>query len=131
MSDLANRHRPVGCELPVGPLDKPGHLGQSLPSMSEVPAPGESDRLVPVYSRLDDEAGKASVSSRPKEEALPSLRWWHFLVFAVIYLYAFPYFDRLRNANEMPRILMTKAIVDRGVLNRSEERRVGKECRYR
>src|ERR1019366_7762985 len=44
-------------------------------------------------------------------------RWWHFLVFAVIYLYAFPYFDRLRNANEMPRILMTKAIVDRGVLN--------------
>ena len=32
--------------------------------------------------------------------------------FAVIYLYAFPYFDRLRNANEMPRILMTKAIVE-------------------
>jgi hypothetical protein len=89
--------------------------------MSEVPAPGESDQLVPVYSRLDDEAGTARLPARlparPTEGSLPSLRWWHFLVFAVIYLYAFPYFDRLRNANEMPRILMTKAIVDRGVFN--------------
>ena len=38
-------------------------------------------------------------------------------MFAVVYLYAFPYFDKLRNANEMPRILMTRAIVDRGVLS--------------
>jgi hypothetical protein len=45
------------------------------------------------------------------------LRWWHFLVFAVVYLYAFPYFDRLRNANEMPRILMTKAMVDQRVFH--------------
>ncbi|MBN2573060.1 MAG: hypothetical protein JXP73_00715, partial [Deltaproteobacteria bacterium] len=47
---------------------------------------------------------------------MPGLRWWHFLVFAVIYLYAFPYFDKLRNANEMPRLLLTQQIVDRGVL---------------
>ena len=48
---------------------------------------------------------------------LPALCWWHFLIFAVVYLYAFPYFDRLRNANEMPRILMTKAMVDHHVFN--------------
>jgi hypothetical protein len=98
-------------------LDKLGHLGQSLPSMSEVPAPGESHWLAPRPARLDDEAGMSRFPARPTEDSLPPLRWWHFLLFAVIYLYAFPYFDRLRNANEMPRILMTKAIVDRGVLN--------------
>ncbi len=85
--------------------------------MSESPAPNESDRLVLAPSHLGDEAGSARPPARPMEASLPSLRWWHFLLFAVIYLYAFPYFDRLRNANEMPRILMTKAIVDRGVLN--------------
>ncbi|MBN2573175.1 MAG: hypothetical protein JXP73_01295 [Deltaproteobacteria bacterium] len=53
----------------------------------------------------------------PLARRLPGLRWRHFLVFAVIYLYAFPYFDKLRNANEMPRILQTRAIVDRGVLH--------------
>jgi hypothetical protein len=36
-----------------------------------------------------------------------------FLLFAFIYLYSFPYFDRLRSANEMPRILMTQEIVER------------------
>src|SRR4051812_22455112 len=38
-----------------------------------------------------------------------------FLLFAVIYLYAFPYFEQLRSANEMPRILMTQQMVDHGV----------------
>jgi hypothetical protein len=98
-------------------LDKLGHLGQSLRPMSEVPAPVESDQLAPVPARLSDGPGSARAQARPTEVSLPPLRWWHFLLFAVIYLYAFPYFDRLRNANEMPRILMTKAIVDRGVLN--------------
>ena len=36
-----------------------------------------------------------------------------FLLFAFIYLYSFPYFDRLRSANEMPRILMAQEIVER------------------
>jgi hypothetical protein len=44
----------------------------------------------------------------------PPLRKSAFLLFALIYLYAFPYFDRLRSANEMPRTLMTQEIVDRG-----------------
>lgn len=30
-----------------------------------------------------------------------------------VYLYAFPYWDRLRSANEVPRILLTQQIVDR------------------
>jgi hypothetical protein len=38
-----------------------------------------------------------------------------FLLFAAVYLYAFPYFGELRSANEMPRILMTQEMVDRGV----------------
>jgi hypothetical protein len=38
-----------------------------------------------------------------------------FLLLALVYLYAFPYFDKLRSANEMPRILMTQELVDRGV----------------
>jgi hypothetical protein len=43
------------------------------------------------------------------------LTWRFFLLFAVVYLYAFPFFDKLRSANEMPRILMTQELVDRGV----------------
>lgn len=43
------------------------------------------------------------------------LSWRFFLLFAVVYLYAFPFFDKLRSANEMPRILMTQELVDRGV----------------
>ena len=47
---------------------------------------------------------------------VPSLRpltGRSFLLFAFIYLYSFPYFDRLRSANEMPRILMAQEIVER------------------
>src|SRR5437773_2401692 len=53
----------------------------------------------------------------------PSLRRRFFLLFAVVYLYAFPYFDQLRSANEMPRILMTQEIVDQRVFY--VDRRVG------
>jgi hypothetical protein len=85
--------------------------------MSEVPVPGESHRLAPERSRFEDGAGAPPLPARATEGALPALRWWHFLLFALIYLYAFPYFDRLRNANEMPRVLMTKAMVDHGVFH--------------
>ena len=44
----------------------------------------------------------------------PPLPRWFFLLFAAIYLYAFPFFDQLRSANEMPRILMTQEMVDHG-----------------
>ena len=37
-----------------------------------------------------------------------------FFLFALVYLYAFPYFDRLRSANELPRVLTTQEIVERG-----------------
>ena len=81
--------------------------------MLEVAATGEK---VLAGGGPDRPAGplRASVPRR-SEPALPALRWYHFLLFAVVYLYAFPYFDRLRNANEMPRILMTKAMVDHRV----------------
>ena len=45
----------------------------------------------------------------------PPLPRWFFLLFAAVYLYAFPFFDQLRSANEMPRLLMTQELVDRGV----------------
>ncbi len=48
--------------------------------------------------------------------AAGELRWWHFLVFAVLELYAFPYFDKLRSAQEMPRLLLAEQIVERHVL---------------
>lgn len=35
----------------------------------------------------------------------------------VIYLYSFPYFEGIRSANELPRIYLTMAMVDRGALN--------------
>lgn len=56
------------------------------------------------------------VLSRPDR----GLRWWHFLVFVVLSLYAFPYFDKLRSAQEMPRLLLTEQIVDRHVLRLDE-----------
>jgi hypothetical protein len=82
--------------------------------MSEIPDPCASD--LPDGPRARRGGACARIASdevsRPRE-----LRWWHFLIFAVIYLYAFPYFDKLRNANEMPRILMTKAMVDQRVFH--------------
>jgi hypothetical protein len=49
---------------------------------------------------------------RPEMAALPRR---FFLLFAVVYLYSFPFFDKLRSANEMPRLLMTQELVDRGI----------------
>jgi len=40
----------------------------------------------------------------------PSLGW--LAVFAFIYLYSFPYFEKLWNANEVPRVFLTQEIVD-------------------
>jgi len=77
--------------------------------MSEGPTPGAIDASGGPIARRGA-AGDVATCAR-------QLRWWHFLIFAVVYLYAFPYFDKLRNANEMPRILMTKAMVDHGVFN--------------
>ena len=85
--------------------------------MSEGSANVESDRLADVPTRPGDESGarRPRPTAHREQAAQPALRWWHFLLIAVVYLYAFPYFDRLRNANEMPRILMTRAMVDHGV----------------
>jgi hypothetical protein len=41
-------------------------------------------------------------------------RWPIALGFALAYLYAFPFFAALRSANEVPRIVLTQEIVDRG-----------------
>jgi hypothetical protein len=50
---------------------------------------------------------------------LPSLRpltGRAFLLFAFVYLYSFPYFDRLRSPAELPRILLAQEIVARQTL---------------
>jgi hypothetical protein len=39
-----------------------------------------------------------------------------FLVLAAVYLYSFPFFSQLRSANELPRVLMTQEIVERGTM---------------
>jgi hypothetical protein len=84
--------------------------------MSEVPTPGASD------ADRDHGCTGAAVACPPgtawsSVHRSRQLKWWHFIIFAVVYLYAFPYFDKLRSANEMPRILMTKAMVDHHVFN--------------
>lgn len=48
--------------------------------------------------------------------------WPAFVLVAVSYLYAFPYFEKLRSANEMPRILQTQEFVDKGRLWLDERR---------
>jgi hypothetical protein len=41
-------------------------------------------------------------------------RQWMLVAVAAVYLYAFPYFPRLKHANELPRILTTMELVERG-----------------
>jgi hypothetical protein len=55
-----------------------------------------------------DPAAPVSAAEAPKRR---SLRW--LAVFAFIYLYSFPYFEKLWNANEVPRVFLTQEIVDR------------------
>jgi hypothetical protein len=45
------------------------------------------------------------------------------VVMVLVYLYAFPYFDQLRSANELPRVLTTQEIVERGTFRL--DRRMG------
>lgn len=58
----------------------------------------------------------ASASKQVPQSKRGSLVWPAFLIIGVSYLYAFPYFDRLRSANEMPRLLQTQEFVDKGHL---------------
>jgi hypothetical protein len=50
----------------------------------------------------------------PPARPLRTIRPWAFLLIALVYLYAFPYFDALRSAAEIPRILTTQELVDHG-----------------
>jgi hypothetical protein len=65
---------------------------------------------------LAEVPARAAYAHVPLPRMLPALRWWHFLFFAAAYLYAFPYFDKLRSAQEMPRLLLTQQVVERHVL---------------
>ncbi len=56
----------------------------------------------------------SAATPEPSRAATLPLRPWVFVLFAVVYLYAFPYFDLLRSAAEMPRILTTQELVDHG-----------------
>jgi hypothetical protein len=76
------------------------------------PRPWESPLPVP---EVPIGAPPAPVQVTPVMATLAALPWRAFLLFALVYLYAFPYFDKLRSANEMPRILMTQEIVDHRV----------------
>jgi hypothetical protein len=51
-----------------------------------------------------------ALTTAAKMPRLRSLRW--LAVFACIYLYSFPYFEKLWNANEVPRVFLTQEIVD-------------------
>src|SRR3954469_2349058 len=47
----------------------------------------------------------------------PLRRHAAWLLVALVYLYVFPYFERLNNPNENARVWMTRAIVEHHVLN--------------
>ena len=44
-------------------------------------------------------------------------RFWLPAAILFVYLYSFPYFDQIHSANELPRIYLTMAMVDRGALD--------------
>ena len=46
----------------------------------------------------------------PRMPLRRSLRW--LAVFAFIYFYSFPYFEKLWNANEVPRVFLAEEMVD-------------------
>lgn len=59
----------------------------------------------------------AALPTKIQGSSLSPLRPWHFLLLAVIYVYAFPYFDKLRSAQEIPRLILTLEIVDHGTFS--------------
>jgi hypothetical protein len=73
-----------------------------------------------TQTQASPEAAPPATVDRGPVSPLPR---WVFLLLALVYLYTFPYFDRVRSANETPRILMTQELVDRGVFHL--DRRIG------
>ena len=65
--------------------------------------------LPPPAPPVPDTARPAPID-RAEAPKRPSLRW--LAVFAFIYLYSLPYFEKLWNANEVPRVFLTQEIVD-------------------
>ena len=84
-------------------------------SDNAVTAAGGEDAQEGPPSKVRGGAARARADLPPAKGAA-ALRPWHFLFFAVAYLYAFPYFDQLRSAQEMPRLLLAEQVVDRHVL---------------
>ena len=70
----------------------------------------------PPPTVLPDSDGSTSDPARPAPRSgtrtarRTSLRW--LAVFAFVYLYSFPYFEKLWNANEVPRVFLAQEIVD-------------------
>jgi hypothetical protein len=62
---------------------------------------------------LSDPDGPPPAPAQPAATDVPrrrSLRW--LAVFAFIYFYSFPYFEKLWNANEVPRVFLAEEMVD-------------------
>lgn len=47
-------------------------------------------------------------------------RHWMLIALAAVYVYGFPYFSSLKHANELPRILTTEQLADRGTFRLDE-----------
>jgi hypothetical protein len=54
---------------------------------------------------------RASDGCRPAASARPT---WPLVAIALVYLYSFPYFPALKHANELPRILTSEQVAERG-----------------
>jgi hypothetical protein len=67
--------------------------------------------MTPVPTILPNSDGPAPDLAQPARAPKRwPLRW--LLVFAFIYFYSFPYFEKLWSANEVPRVFLTQEIVD-------------------
>ncbi len=113
VADMVDRHVDERCGRVAFAVDTGNELCQSVGCMEGGFATSER-----TEATCEPAPGTAPRCSEAETwTPLPSLRRWHYLVFAAIYLYAFPYFDAMRSAQEMPRLLLTEQIVDHGVLN--------------
>src|SRR4051812_12989046 len=100
-------------EEPSVPATRPPAVAAAATSpYADLPPPGE---LPPEEAPAREMSVKPHPLARPPTPPpvviTPALRPWAFVLFAILYLYAFPYFGALRSANELPRVLTTQEIV--------------------
>ncbi len=101
--------------VPMDSSESPGgtdSLAPSVPTDSSE-SPGGTDSSIPSVRTDSSESPVRTDSSAPSDRRGRAGGWW-LLGLAGLLLFAFPYAERTRNANERPRLLQGMALVDTG-----------------